>query len=360
LVSEASVDLLKLSLSLRVFSPAVQLFQKPLSGCFKENGKSCCFKIISAEATYYLCIRVYLLVRKHFQLRDAPELLSIDHVFDVGKEADVIVVVYGEIGSKPWLRLHEKAVELANAQKLRYVFRHYSVVSDCKVSLSGYGVELAIKNTEYKAVDDSNEKKEERDEDNLHGFNFKLLKELHPGSSDSLDAFKMHLREIQELAPLKQWQVQDLSFKVISTKCRWGSVFLSSTLSTFYNVRSFSRVITCAFCAGLEAGESALFLNGINLDIDSLDAFQLVDVIKQEERVSTGFFNMGIKVCDFVIPDFLCPHVYTLCEYIIYAYTYIHMCPLIGLFLPRGWEVFLDVELRYAAGESSCQQCLPS
>ncbi|VDM62368.1 unnamed protein product [Angiostrongylus costaricensis] len=297
LLSEASVDLLKLSLSLRVFSPAVQLFQKIgadhevlCHAFFDVHGITGCEPSQLESAVKTATERI------------APELLSVDHVFDVGKEADVIAVVYGEIGSKPWLRLHEKAVELANAQKLRYVFRHYNVATSTtrKVSLSGYGVELAIKNTEYKAVDDSNEKKDEgteRDEENLHGFNFKLLKELHPDSSDSLDAFKMHLREIQELAPLKQWQVQDLSFKasqLIINRGNDSAIEMLKQLSQDFP-RHASGVITCVLCAGLEAGESALFLNGINLDIDSLDAFQLVDVIKQEERVSAGFFNMGIK-----------------------------------------------------------------
>ncbi|VDK41286.1 unnamed protein product [Cylicostephanus goldi] len=46
---------------------------------------------------------------------------------------------------------------------------------------------------------------------------------------------------------------------------------------------------------GLSPGESMLFLNGIGLDVDSLDMFQLVDTIKQEERVASGFSNMGFQ-----------------------------------------------------------------
>jgi hypothetical protein len=46
------------------------------------------------------------------------------------------------------------------------------------VSLSGYGVELTIKSTEYKAIDDADAKNsasgEEEAPTNLHGFNFKL------------------------------------------------------------------------------------------------------------------------------------------------------------------------------------------
>jgi hypothetical protein len=48
------------------------------------------------------------------------------------------------------------------------------------VSLSGYGVELAIKSTEYKAIDDSNVNsgggEEEQAPQNLHGFNFRALR----------------------------------------------------------------------------------------------------------------------------------------------------------------------------------------
>lgn len=48
------------------------------------------------------------------------------------------------------------------------------------VGLSGYGAELAIKNTEYKAVDDSNLNKDEsiggEGDDDVHGFNLNTLK----------------------------------------------------------------------------------------------------------------------------------------------------------------------------------------
>lgn len=52
-----------------------------------------------------------------------------------------------------------------------------------KVRLSGYGVELQMKSTEYKAQDDSHvadkqqeETSAEEDDSELDGFNFKLLK----------------------------------------------------------------------------------------------------------------------------------------------------------------------------------------
>jgi UDP-glucose:glycoprotein glucosyltransferase len=80
-------------------------------------------------------------------------------------------------------------------------------------------VELAIKNTEYKAVDDSQEKKVEHsdedyiEEDNdIHGFNFNVLRKNNEELRDALKQFKIHLLETEELSPLKQWEVSDISF----------------------------------------------------------------------------------------------------------------------------------------------------
>ena len=46
---------------------------------------------------------------------------------------------------------------------------------------------------------------------------------------------------------------------------------------------------------GLSAGESALFVNGLLVDLDTLDVFQLLELLKREERLSAGFFKMGFR-----------------------------------------------------------------
>lgn len=142
-------------------------------------------------------------------------LLSVDHIFPSANTSTTTILVYGDIGSPELAVLHKKASSLARQHGLQYALRHYQKEAKGSMSLSGYGVELAIKNTEYKAVDDSNKKSDEshEDEENLHGFNFKVLKQMHKQSTESLDALRMHLKDIEELVPLKQWQVQDLGFQ---------------------------------------------------------------------------------------------------------------------------------------------------
>ncbi|KHJ76641.1 hypothetical protein OESDEN_23739, partial [Oesophagostomum dentatum] len=141
-----------------------------------------------------------------------------------------------------------------------------------------------------------------------------FARELHPDASDSLDAFRIHLKEIEELAPLKQWQVQDLSFQASQRIVNDGAYHAIDTLKELSqnfptHARSIARETVTRELrqeielnqkehlsdAGLSPGESMVFLNGIGLDVDSLDMFQLMDFIKQEERVSSGFFNMGFR-----------------------------------------------------------------
>lgn len=46
----------------------------------------------------------------------------------------------------------------------------------------------------------------------------------------------------------------------------------------------------------MSEGESLLLINGIIVDLDALDAFQVLELLKQEEKLANGFFRMGIKV----------------------------------------------------------------
>lgn len=50
---------------------------------------------------------------------------------------------------------------------------------------------------------------------------------------------------------------------------------------------------------GVSEGESIFSINGVMIDIDALDVFQVLDMLKKEEKLANGFFRMGIKVNRF-------------------------------------------------------------
>ena len=47
------------------------------------------------------------------------------------------------------------------------------------------------------------------------------------------------------------------------------------------------------------AGESALYLNGIPMDMEVYDIFSLLDIMRSEAKIMEGLFSLGLKVSIF-------------------------------------------------------------
>jgi UDP-glucose:glycoprotein glucosyltransferase len=87
-----------------------------------------------------------------------------DHV--IGNRAALQVVLYAQLGTKEFVEAHKILSGKAQKDEIKYIFRHFMTEETVKqmgsLNLQGYGVELALKNIEYKVIDDSN--KEQNDE----------------------------------------------------------------------------------------------------------------------------------------------------------------------------------------------------
>ncbi|KXS19757.1 glycosyltransferase family 24 protein [Gonapodya prolifera JEL478] len=87
----------------------------------------------------------------------APEVFPFDH--QTG-DSDSPAILYGDIFSVDFPALHSRMLSLASEGRLAYVlrFRPPQPQDDrsggARISLSGYGVELAVKKTDYKVIDD--------------------------------------------------------------------------------------------------------------------------------------------------------------------------------------------------------------
>uniref|UniRef100_A0A914RA00 UGGT thioredoxin-like domain-containing protein n=1 Tax=Parascaris equorum TaxID=6256 RepID=A0A914RA00_PAREQ len=166
---------------------------------------------------------------------------------------ETTVIIYGELGSKTWLSLHLAAKKLAKNKKAKYVFRHWSKEArDDKVLLSGYG------------------------------FNTLNLK-LYSDSKESLDQFRLHLLEKDELTPLKVWQVQDLSYqasqRIVSATPEKVQANQELTLSEL----------------GIAEGDSALLINGISVDVDPLDKEYLTILLNIEQTDDRSSYALDFR-----------------------------------------------------------------
>uniref|UniRef100_A0A8C2EL65 UDP-glucose ceramide glucosyltransferase-like 1 n=1 Tax=Cyprinus carpio TaxID=7962 RepID=A0A8C2EL65_CYPCA len=308
-LTDLQVNLLKLSLSLRAYSPAVHAFQQIASDEPPPDGCTA-FVVVHGQNWFLITFLLCVLCRPR------PYLYKSDHQYPGVNGTDLpVAVLYAEIGTKEFNTFHKVLSERAQEGKLVYVLRHFT--KNEKMLLSGYGVELAIKSTEYKAVDDTQVKvttDNEDENDEVQGFLFGKLKKSHPDLQEELGELRKHLLEsTNDMTPLKVWELQDLSFQAASrimTVPKFDSLKLMQDLSQNFpsKARSLTRVAVnqdmrkeiednqkVSESMGIQPGDAGLFINGIHVDLDIHNAFSILDILRTEAKILEGLHNLGIK-----------------------------------------------------------------
>jgi len=323
LLTPLQLSLLKFSLALRAYSPAVNMFQQMVAqididqNCdafIDVNGKHSCN---ANELTELLTTAI---------TRSPSPLFEFDHVYPSSGQKAAVVILYAELGTEEFVRFHPVLAKLASTGEITYVLRHHvKNQAQNKLRLSGYGVELAIKSTEYKAKDDtkveddagSDSDDEEADGVDTEGIVFSKLRELHPELKTELKEFRTHLFEsATEITPFKVWELQDLSYQasekiltLASTGPEEALTYLRDISQNFPTMaRSLARLpVSSEFkkevkrnkekfaMHSIPDGESLLYLNGLAVDMEIYDVFTLLDVMTSEARLVEGLHALGMK-----------------------------------------------------------------
>uniref|UniRef100_A0A0C9QWY6 UGGT1_0 protein n=2 Tax=Fopius arisanus TaxID=64838 RepID=A0A0C9QWY6_9HYME len=197
-LTSAENALLKLSLSLRTYSARIEMFSQMGENRKTESVGDCTnFVDVNGELTCDFNNVEKLLKSLESRIDEEEDddeertIYSLDHQYPVplsgqseSKKKSIVnsnyVILYGQIGSVGFSDFHLKLKSLADAKEISYILRHY--VKDRPkhhLRLAGYGVELQMKSTEYKATDDSdikdNSGKEEYENEGveeINGINF--------------------------------------------------------------------------------------------------------------------------------------------------------------------------------------------
>uniref|UniRef100_A0A8C7J7H5 UDP-glucose ceramide glucosyltransferase-like 1 n=1 Tax=Oncorhynchus kisutch TaxID=8019 RepID=A0A8C7J7H5_ONCKI len=314
------VNLLKFALSLRSYSPAVHASQQIGSD---ESPPEACLAFVSVHGQHGCSTKDLKKLLKAAAGRPKPYLYKNEHRYPGLNKTDVpVVILYAEIGTKKFGSFHKVLAEKAAEGKLIYVLRHFvAEPRPQKMLLSGYGVELAIKSTEYKAVDDTQVKDKGTvntdvdDIDEVQGFLFGKLKNSHPDLQEQLGELRKHLLEsTNDMAPLKVWELQDLSFQAaarIMSVPTFDALKLMRDLSQNFpsKARSLTRVSVnqemrreieenqkrLSETMGIHPGDGGLFINGLHIDLDVHNPFSILDTIRGEAKILEGLHNLGIK-----------------------------------------------------------------
>ncbi|XP_069752683.1 UDP-glucose:glycoprotein glucosyltransferase 1 isoform X2 [Narcine bancroftii] len=322
ILTPVQTNFLKFALALRVYSATVQMFQQIAA---EEPPPEDCSAFVNVHGEKTCSLDKFEVVLQSALERPSPYLFKGDHIKAPLRNELPFVILYGEIGSKEFSTFHKLLCSKSDAGSVNYILRHYVAnPSKEKVFLSGYGVELAIKSTEYKAKDDTHVTGSELNTtvinendpvDEVQGFLFGKLKQLYPEIKEHLKELRKHLIEsTNEMAPLKVWQLQDLSFQTaarILAAPTDDALMVMRDLSQNFptKARSITRTVVNADMRkeieenqrffketlGLHPGDSALFINGLNIDLDVQDIFSVMDLLRNEARLMEGLHDLGIQ-----------------------------------------------------------------
>ncbi|XP_050308475.1 UDP-glucose:glycoprotein glucosyltransferase isoform X2 [Anthonomus grandis grandis] len=320
LLTPSQLSILKFSLSLHIYSPKVQMFKQIATELHLPNCD--CIADVGGQTSCDLGA-IKQLIEQQTVVKN-PDLFNLDIHYPGSANRSLAVVLYGELGTPCFAQFHQLLKEEAIAGLIDYVIRHFPQEnSNQRLRLSGYGVELQMKSTEYKSQDDSEvkgdkesaETSQEDEDSEIEGFDFSKLKKLYPDVKKNLDKFKQHLEDSSnELAALKVWQFQELSLqaaerimnapkdealKVFTNIAQNFPMQARGLLKTVVNpdLKKEMKINSEIFAStlNLQPSDTALFVNGMFYDIDVVDIYTLLEVLRQELKTMEGLHSLGLS-----------------------------------------------------------------
>jgi UDP-glucose:glycoprotein glucosyltransferase len=282
------------------------------------------------------------------QLVGNIHLLPFDHFYSPRLPAAATgqtvpaLLIYGSLQDERFPELDRLCRRLADENHIVYVLRWRIEGVVEPLWLSGYGVELWLKSTEYKVTDDQrlptdrrpidDEDDVENDEDKLHGFNFPRLIKRYPERRKQLEQFREHLRTTVyppgQSASLAHLSPDELlgKYHLFSTKILLPNIIAISDRAVSYIKQSPLPLQTLSRLAqdfpvyaqalanqtidrklisdirgnqrqGLPAGRDLLWLNGLAIGVSALDVYGLINAIRLEsEAVGLLSSRLGISI----------------------------------------------------------------
>ncbi|TKY71358.1 UDP-glucose:glycoprotein glucosyltransferase [Spatholobus suberectus] len=255
-----------------------------------------------------------------------PELFDFDHVHFDSSVGSPLAILYGALGTSCFKEFHAALVGAAKQGKVNYVLRPVlpagcetnfghcgSVGASEPVNLGGYGVELAFKNMEYKAMDDSTIKKGVTLEDphtedlsqEVRGFIFSKILERKPELTSEIMTFRDYLLSSTVSDTLDVWELKDVGHQTVQRIVRASDPLQSmqDINQNFPNiVSSLSRMklddsVQDEIMANqrmIPPGKSLMAINGALVNVEDIDLYLLIDLVHQDLLLADQFSKLKI------------------------------------------------------------------
>eukprot|EP01132_Coremiostelium_polycephalum_P009347 gene9347-11479_t len=341
-INQYLIQFLKIELSLRTYSPKVEV-QRQASEKFRptslvstqgggdfENGwiEMMIGSNLELIESFKQLDSVLLKFNPEESSASLPttsyESYEFDHTYpSTSKSVNTLptFIVYSDITSSSFQKIHQKLSQLSKFGKIRYILRFLVKPEPGKrLHLQGYGFELALKNLEYKVMDDSAIKKEISNQngnnsetvlsipnEDVSGINFAILQKRKPELSSKLSTFRSFLlAHNQQAADLKVWETKDLGVQVIQKVVQSPDPLrsLKHIAQKFPTVAgSLARIqVNETLKSQIETNQKAitssetlLLLNGRLINPATLNPVSLSEIVKSEYESTSQLKDLGIS-----------------------------------------------------------------
>ena len=282
----------RLALSVRSAAPRIeahfQYYNTSIPSSLMVAQDAACPVWVHAEGKQY-CSAALEIAQQDFEGPTHAGDLPFDRTLSLNHEAPVSTL-YTDLVSPAFADFHRTLREAAHTGQITYRVRYRPPLSPSNkpLSVSGYGVELALKRTDYIVIDD----RDGKDATNTKAapakggvsFDADEMEDLKPLSSSELlglglKASSFIMAQEDPLVALE---------KISQDFPKYSSAISQLDYSEDFREHRYNRE------QYLPAGFNAIWLNGLQLEARQINAFALLDKLRHERRLMNGFKEIGL------------------------------------------------------------------
>ncbi|RAL10314.1 putative UDP-glucose:glycoprotein glucosyltransferase [Aspergillus homomorphus CBS 101889] len=287
----------KLSLAIRSASPRIaahyQYYNASVQQSLAAAQDAVCPVWVHSEGKQYCSSTLERAQQGVMGPSDPPEL-PFDRVF--GDSSLPPAILYADVASPMFKDFHQSLTALAKEGQISYRVRYRPPQhwSSRPLFVSGYGVELALKRTDYIVIDD------------------RAAEERGADGSDSKKSVDMEGDDLDDLRPLSSSEVSRLgpstvgyvldSESPLETLVKLSQDFpkYSARIAAYNVTRELLQDIQSSRLRMLPPGLNALWINGVQIDARQVDAFTLLDHLRRERKLIEKFRTLGLSASESV------------------------------------------------------------
>ncbi|PYH97017.1 UDP-glucose:glyco protein glucosyltransferase [Aspergillus ellipticus CBS 707.79] len=292
-----SLSSFKVSLAIRSASPRItahyQFYNASVQHSLMAAQDAACPVWVHSDGKQY-CSSTMERAQQDVVGSDDPRELPFDRIF--GDTSLPPAILYADFASPMFKDFHQSLSALAKEGQISYRVRYRPPQHwrSRPLFVSGYGVELALKRTDYIVIDDRVAEQRGADKGGS--------KKSDDAESDDLD----------DLRPLSSSEVSKLGLNaasyVLGSDDPFGTLLKISQDFPKYSARIAAHDISEELLQDIKAsrlrmlppGLNALWINGIQIDPRQVDAFTLLDQIRRERKLIEKFRNLGLSAKEAV------------------------------------------------------------